>query len=148
MNEGQLAQVGSAEDIYESPQSLFVAGFVGEMCLLPAVVAENGSVRLADGELIRARTTSPKGAAVLLTIRPEKLHIYSSASEAPPDRNAMKGSIVRRTFYGESMVYEVQVGLSDTIDVRVENIPSMRRWDVSDQVIIDFHPEAAMALEE
>jgi hypothetical protein len=46
------------------------------------------------------------------------------------------------------MVYEVQVGLSDTIDVRVENTPGIRRWDVSDQVIIDFHPEAAIALTE
>jgi spermidine/putrescine transport system ATP-binding protein len=148
MNEGQLAQVGSAEDIYESPQSLFVAGFVGEMCLLPAVVAEDGSVTMSGGEVIRARTSSPKGASVILTIRPEKLHLYSSAAEAPPDRNALKGSIVRRTFYGESMVYEVQVGGSDTIDVRVENTPGIRRWDVGAQVVIDFHPEAAMALEE
>ena len=148
MNEGRLAQVGSAEDVYESPKNLFVAGFVGEMCLLPAVVAEPGSVRLSDGEIIRARTSSPKGAEVTLTIRPEKLHIYSTASEAPPDRNALKGSIVRRTFYGESLVYEVQIGSSDSVDVRVENIPGIRRWDVGDQVIIDFHPEAAMALTE
>jgi spermidine/putrescine transport system ATP-binding protein len=148
MNEGRLAQVGSAEDVYESPKNLFVAGFVGEMCLLPAVVTEPGSVRLSDGEIIKARTSSPKGAEVTLTVRPEKLHIYSTASEAPPDRNALKGSIVRRTFYGESLVYEVQIGSSDSVEVRVENIPGIRRWDVSDQVIIDFHPEAAMALTE
>ena len=148
MNEGRLAQVGSAEDVYESPKNLFVAGFVGEMCLLPAVVAEPGSVRLSDGEIIRARTSAPKGAEVTLTVRPEKLHIYSTVSEAPPDRNALKGSIVRRTFYGESLVYEVQIGSSDSIEVRVENNPGIRRWDVSDQVIIDFHPEAAMALTE
>jgi len=148
MKEGRLAQIGSPEDVYESPENLFVAGFVGEMCLLPAVVADPGSVTLNGGEVIRARTSSPRGEPVILTIRPEKLHIYSTAAEAPPDRNALKGSIVRRTFYGESMVYEVQVGLSDTIDVRVENVPGMRRWDVGDQVIIDFHPQAAMALEE
>ena len=148
MNEGQLAQVGPAEDVYESPQNLFVAGFVGEMCLLPAVVTEPGSVRLKNGEVIRARTSSPKGAEVTMTIRPEKLHIYSAASEAPPDRNALKGSIVRQTFYGEAMVYEVQIGLANSIEVRVENTPSIRRWSVGDQVVIDFHPEAAMALSE
>jgi spermidine/putrescine transport system ATP-binding protein len=148
MNEGQLAQVGPAEDIYESPQNLFVAGFVGEMCLLPAVVTESGSVRLKSGEVIRARTSSPKGAEVTMTIRPEKLHIYSAVSEAPPNRNALKGSIVRQTFYGEAMVYEVQIGLANSIEVRVENSPSIRRWRVGDQVVIDFHPEAAMALSE
>jgi spermidine/putrescine transport system ATP-binding protein len=148
MNEGRLAQVGSAEDVYESPENLFVAGFVGEMCLLPAVIAEAGSVRLNGGEVIRARTSSPEGTAVTLTIRPEKLHIYSTSSDAPPDRNALKGSIVRGTFYGEARVYEVQLGMSDSIEVRVENIPSIRRWSVGDQVIIDFHPDAAMALSE
>ncbi len=148
MNEGRLAQVGSAEDVYESPQNLFVAGFVGEMCLLPAVIVEPGTVRLNGGEVIRARTSAPNGTPVTLTVRPEKLHIYSAASEAPPHRNTLKGSIVRQTFFGESLVYEVQISPSDTIEVRVENIPSIRRWSVGDQVIIDFHPEAAMALTE
>ena len=148
MKEGRLAQVGSAEDVYESPQNLFVAGFVGEMCLLPAVVADPGAVRLNGGEVIRGRTSSPKGEAVILTIRPEKLHIYATVAEAPPDRNALKGSILRRTFYGESMVYEVQIGESDSVEVRIENTPGIRRWDVGDQVIIDFHLEAAIALTE
>ena len=148
MKEGRLAQVGSAEDVYESPQNLFVAGFVGEMCLLPAVVADPGAVRLNGGEVIRGRTSSPKGEAVILTIRPEKLHIYATVAEAPRDRNALKGSILRRTFYGESMVYEVQIGESDSVEVRIENTPGTRRWDVGDQVIIDFHPEAAIALTE
>lgn len=148
MSEGRLAQVGSAEDVYESPQNLFVAGFVGEMCLLPAVIVEPGTVRLNGGEVIRARTSAPNGTPVTLTVRPEKLHIYSATSEAPPDRNALKGSIVRQTFFGESLGYEVQISPSDTIEVRVENIPSIRRWSVGDQVIIDFHPEAAMALTE
>ncbi|MCH7582596.1 MAG: ABC transporter ATP-binding protein [Acidobacteria bacterium] len=148
MEEGRLVQVGSAEDVYESPQNLFVAGFVGEMCLLTAVVIEPGSVRLNGGEVIRARTTSPNGTTVTLTVRPEKLHIYSAASEAPPGRNVLKGSIARRTFFGESLVYEVQIGPSGSIEVRVENVPSIRRWSVGDQVIIDFHPEAAMALAE
>ena len=148
MSEGRLAQVGSAEDVYESPQNLFVAGFVGEMCLLPAVIVEPGTVRLNGGEVIRARTSAPNGTPVTFTVRPEKLHIYSATSEAPPGRNALKGSIVRQTFFGESLVYEVQISRSDTIEVRVENIPSIRRWSVGDQVIIDFHPEAAMALEK
>jgi spermidine/putrescine transport system ATP-binding protein len=148
MRDGRLAQIGPAEDVYESPENLFVAGFVGEMCLLPAVVADPGSVTLNGGEVIRARTSSPRGEPVIITVRPEKLHLYASASEAPPGRNALKGSIARRTFYGDSLEYEVQLGVSGSVEVRVENIPSLRRWDVGDNVIIDFHPEAAIALTE
>lgn len=148
MNEGRLAQVGGPEEVYESPENLFVAGFVGEMCHLPAVITENGAVRLNTGEVIKARTTAEAGTAVTLTVRPERLHFYASPGEAPPGRNAIKGTILRRTFFGESMVYEVRLGHDDAIDVRVENVPSARRWDEGEQVIIDFHPESALALTE
>lgn len=148
MDKGRLVQVGSAEAVYETPENLFVAGFVGEMCFLPAVIAEPGSVRLSDGQVIRARTDAASGTEVTLTVRPEKLHIYATVSEAPSGRNAVKGSILRQTFYGESLVYEVQIGISDAVEARVENVPGIRRWNVGDQVIVDFHPEASIALTE
>jgi spermidine/putrescine transport system ATP-binding protein len=148
MDDGRLVQIGSAEEVYDSPKNLFVAGFVGEMCLLPAVIVEPGSVRLNGGEVIQARTTAAHGTEVTLTIRPESVRIYSTTSEAPPGRNTLKGSIIRQTFYGESLVYEVQIGPSGSIDVSVENDPSIRRWEIGEQVIIDFHPEAVTALTE
>jgi len=49
MNEGRLVQVGGSEDIYESPDNLFVAGFVGDMNFLAAEVIEPGAVRLNSG---------------------------------------------------------------------------------------------------
>ena len=146
MNEGKLVQVGNSEDIYESPSELFVASFVGEMNFVPAEVVEPGSVRLAGGEVVRAKTNSNPGSKVTLALRPEKVHLFGDVSEMPADRNAVKGSVVRRTFFGDSLSYEIQLGESGSVDVRVENIPVMRRWEVGDDVIIDFHPEAAMAL--
>jgi ABC-type Fe3+/spermidine/putrescine transport system ATPase subunit len=146
MDEGKLAQVGRPRDIYESPNSLYVAGFVGEMCFLPAEVVEQGSVRLAGGSVVTARTASQAGTDVTLAIRPEMLHLYADASDAPSGRNSIKGSVVRTVFFGDSIVYEVDIGSAGTMDVRVENIPSMRRWDIGDMVSVDFHAEAAIAL--
>jgi spermidine/putrescine transport system ATP-binding protein len=146
MNEGKLVQVGRSEEIYESPSDLFVASFVGEMNFLPAEVVEAGSVRLEGGEIVRAKTNSNPGTRVTLALRPEKVHLFGDASEAPIDRNSVKGSVARRTFFGDSLSYEIQLGNSGSVDVRVENIPVMRRWDVGDDVIVDFHPEAATAL--
>ena len=146
MNEGKLVQVGRSEEIYESPSDLFVASFVGEMNFLPAEVVEAGSVRLEGGEIVRAKTSSNPGTRVTLTLRPEKVHLFGDVSEAPADRNNVKGSVARRTFFGDSLSYEIQLGNSGSVDVRVENIPVMRRWDVGDDVIVDFHPEAATAL--
>lgn len=146
MNEGRLVQVGSPEEVYESPSNLFVAGFVGEMCHLPGEIAEEGSVLLNTGEVVRARTAAPAGTPITLTVRPERLHFYGSQDEAPAGRNSIKGTILRRTFFGESIVYEVRVSTEDVIDVRVENVPGARRWDEGERVIVDFHPEAALAL--
>jgi spermidine/putrescine transport system ATP-binding protein len=148
MNEGRLAQVGRPEDIYESPNNMFVAGFVGEMCFLHAEVVAEGSVRLANGTVVAARTSSGRDSVVTLAIRPEMLHLYANASEAPSGRNSVEGSVSRTVFFGDSIVYGVHIGSGETMDVRVENIPSMRRWEVGDPVVVDFHREAANALAE
>ena len=148
MSEGKLVQVGVSEDIYESPSNLFVASFVGDMSFLPAEVVEPGSVRLAGGELVRAKTNSSPGTSVTLALRPEKLHLFADASQVPPDRNTLNGTVARRTFYGESLFYEVDVGASGSFDVRVENLPVMRRWEVGDKVVVDFHPDSTTALAE
>ena len=148
MNEGRLAQVGQPEDIYESPNSRFVAGFVGEMCFLPAQVVSEGSVSLGGGAVVSAATTSHPGSDVTLAIRPEMLHLYAVASDAPSDRNSLNGSVSRAVFFGDSIVYEINIGAAGSMDVRVENIPSMRRWNVGDSVVVDFHREAAIALSD
>jgi spermidine/putrescine transport system ATP-binding protein len=148
MNEGKIAQLGRPEDIYESPSNLFVAGFVGEMCFLKAEVVAQNSVRLSGGEVVIAKTTGRPGDLVTLTVRPEMLHLYSNADEAPSGRNSLNGSIVRKVFFGDSMIYEVGIGDAGMVEVRVENVPSMRRWDVGERTVVDFHPEAATALSE
>ena len=148
MNAGKLAQVGRSEEIYESPSSLFVASFVGDMSFLPAQVAEPGAVRLAGGEIVQAKTNSSPGTKVTLALRPEKLHLFSDVAEVPPGRNVVNGTITRRTFYGGSLFYEVDIGASGSFDVRVENTPVMTRWEVGDVVVVDFHPESATALAE
>ncbi len=148
MNEGKLVQVGDSEEIYESPSSLFVASFVGEMNFLPGEVTQPGSVRLAGGQVVQAKTSSSPGTAITLSVRPEKLHLFADVSDVPPNRNILKGSVARKTFFGDSLSYEVDIGASGSFDVKVENIPVMRRWDVGDEVVIDFHPESARALAE
>jgi len=146
MNEGRLVQVGGSEEIYESPDNLFVAGFVGDMNFLAAEVIEPGAVRLTGGVVVEAKTSSPAGTPVTLTLRPEMLHLYRDAADTPEGRNAVAGSITRTIFYGDSLFYEVDIGPAGSLDVRVENLPGIKRWNVADNVIVDFHPQAATAL--
>jgi spermidine/putrescine transport system ATP-binding protein len=149
MNEGKLLQVGTSEEIYESPVTRFVADFIGETNFIAGVVTAPGEVKLETGTMVKAKTNdAAPGANVTLTLRPEKLHLVATQAECLPDRCQIPGTIHRRIYYGESLYYEVDVGIGHALDVRVENLPRARRWDEGEAVVVDFHPEAAEALTE
>jgi spermidine/putrescine transport system ATP-binding protein len=146
MSEGRLVQVGSPEEIYRSPLDLFVARFVGEASFLPGEVAEPGIVQLEGGERVMVDSELAPGTTVTLALRPEMADIRPSAVEVPSGHNAVEGRVVSAIFQGESMLYEVDVGVSGSFAVHVENLPDRRRWEVGEEVVVDFHPDAALAL--
>ena len=145
MDQGELLQVGSPEEIYEMPVTRFVADFIGETNFIQATVVAPGEVRLAGGDLVRARTHSEPGSEVTLTLRPEKIQLHGSADGVAPDSCTLKGTVERRVYYGDALYYEVRVGPS-LLDVKMENHPGITRWQTGDQVVLEFHPQAAEAL--
>ena len=147
MDFGKLLQVGTPEEIYEHPANRFVADFIGETNFVSGTVTEDGRIRLADGSVVYARTDAPADSDVTLTLRPEKLWIHvRDAQDIDTSRNQVPASVTRRLYYGESIYYEVALSEGTLLDVRHENIPSLRRWDVGDEVTISFHREAGEAL--
>ncbi len=82
MNEGQIEQIGTPEEIYEQPESLFCAGFIGQANLLRGRVAgkgqQNDYVVDVDGvsipALSRGRIDPQMGDAVALCLRPQRVH--------------------------------------------------------------------------
>ncbi len=68
MSTGRIEQVGSPDEIYETPQTAFVAGFIGDMNMLDCTV-EAGHIRIAGLEM----PTSATAGAVTLAIRPEDI---------------------------------------------------------------------------
>ncbi|MDM7932339.1 sn-glycerol-3-phosphate ABC transporter ATP-binding protein UgpC [Tabrizicola sp.] len=80
MNKGTIEQIGTPEDIYEHPASLYVAGFVGSpaMNILPGSLDATGlSVLLADGQGLDIPSSfkARAGQLVQIGLRPEKLSI-------------------------------------------------------------------------
>jgi multiple sugar transport system ATP-binding protein len=82
MKEGKLQQVGSPLEVYERPANLFVANFIGtpQMNCLAATVADSGATLRAAAftlpvpEHLRRAAAGKDGRAVVLGIRPEKIH--------------------------------------------------------------------------
>ena len=82
IDKGRVEQLGTAEDLYERPASLFVAGFIGspKMNFLDATLDSSGegaaTVKLRDGRTIEAAvdaSTGKQGDSVTLGVRPEHL---------------------------------------------------------------------------
>jgi lactose/L-arabinose transport system ATP-binding protein len=83
LRDGRIEQVGSPLELYDDPDNLFVAGFIGspKMNFLKGV-AEAGGIRLADfpGQVIPSPVDLANGDAVTVGIRPEHFHAQGSAS--------------------------------------------------------------------
>jgi spermidine/putrescine transport system ATP-binding protein len=147
MNDGVLLQVGSPEQIYEHPETRFVADFIGETAFINGVVAESGVVRLPNGNTVRTRTDVPSGTAVTLALRPERLYLAPPDEPAPASVNQIDGTVRRRVYLGNANFYEVDVGF-DTLKVRLENTISATMYAPGDTVVVQWQPGSSKALSE
>ena len=115
MNQGRIQQIGSPRDIYERPQTQFVADFVGTTNFVEGTVAAREAedrFYLIDTELGRLRSYSVEAVApgqqVILSIRPEDVRL----SEQPlaPGENVIEGVVDQKVFLGESLDWQIKVG--------------------------------------
>jgi spermidine/putrescine transport system ATP-binding protein len=110
MSEGRLEQVGTPEEIYDSPATVFVAGFIGMANFLPARVesVNNGRavVRLAGdrrAEVPTALGSRGAGDAGVVMVRPERLRLGSV--EPGPGTNSIPVTMVEAIFQGPVVRY-------------------------------------------
>src|SRR5438552_13419412 len=76
MNAGRAEQIGSPMEVYENPQTIFVAGFIGSPAMNFVAGKADGDGRIAldhGGEVRTSRATLAQGQAVTAGIRPEHL---------------------------------------------------------------------------
>ena len=105
LNGGRIEQLGTATEIYHQPATAFVADFIGEANLLEAeMVSRNGvtgRVRLRGGlELMVSMAGWPEGGAgVLVSIRPEKVHVSKAPILA---ENVFEARVAEEIFQGAS----------------------------------------------
>ena len=118
MSEGRVEQIGTPQEIYNSPASLFVAGFIGSANLLPGdVVGSDGGdtvVELTAGHTVRARTDleRPAGTPVSVMLRPERL---TASAAARDDGRSIEGTVADVVFQGATA--RIVVRLKDDSEV-------------------------------
>ena len=141
MRDGKIEQVGHPREVYERPQSRFVADFIGTSNFIAGVVEakEGGSyrVRTDDGMLVvPSEADFPAGARVVVAARPEHIEITPGANGTAP--NVWNGRIAVRSFLGEVVDHVVAVG-SRELRARCNSKVSI---PPETDVTVRFHEEA------
>ena len=120
MRQGQIEQVGTPEDIYYQPRTLFVAQFLGRTNLL----LSEATGRTADTPLGRVALNRSASGSVLLSLRPEHLALEApTASSSEP-----QAEILERAFKGHDITYRVRHGQSEYL-VHTPNRQSYKPGD-------------------
>jgi putative spermidine/putrescine transport system ATP-binding protein len=102
MNEGRIQQVGEPQEVYDRPDTAFVAGFVGEMNFLPGrLMSEGVAFAFEVDPDIHIRLTQPRPysqpGAAMLAVRPEHLELVPPRANLPCGRVEMVMALGART---------------------------------------------------
>ena len=101
MNQGYIQQMGSPEDIYNEPENAFVADFIGESNILPAIMLEDKLVEILGARFACVDVGFGKNQPVDVVIRPEDIELVK------PDKGIINGRVTHLIFKG--VHYEMEV---------------------------------------
>ncbi|GBF31862.1 putrescine transport ATP-binding protein PotA [Desulfocucumis palustris] len=147
MNRGRLEQLGYPFDIYEKPETRFVADFIGETNLYQGKVSQvSDSIALVDlnGSVVHvARNELVCGETVWLAIRPERIKISFWPEEG---KAAVRGRFKERIYVGSVLktVLKLDNGMEMTVSEQALQ-PFIFDPD-SDQVFVNWEPEDAVVM--
>jgi iron(III) transport system ATP-binding protein len=127
LREGRVAQIGPPAELFERPRTRFVAEFVGKTNLIDAVADGPGWARRGDLRLrVPAEAPAPTGppaarpgARLIVSIRPHQIALgpRSGPIAGGPDGagSVLAGTVVRASYLGEAIDYQVALDGSDVV---------------------------------
>jgi len=142
MKKGTIVQIGSPQELYMNPNSLFVAHFIGESNFLEAeVLASKGpflELELRGGFKALGRGNGfRKNERVVLAVRPEIFTIERGVIEK---ENLLKGEIDKVTFEGTFVRYVIKLESQDTVVVIKPSLAES--WlEIGKKVRLSYSPE-------
>jgi len=136
MNAGRVEQIGTPEEIYHQPATVFVAGFIGVANLIPAaVVAVTGDLATVDaaghrfGVPVTDESIRPSDSAVVM-VRPERLHL--SIARPTGDLAAVEATVEELVFQGPVLRASLRTGAGIELVAHIgpeDALPMLRPGD-------------------
>jgi iron(III) transport system ATP-binding protein len=147
LQEGRVAQIGTAEELFDRPRTRFVAEFIGRTNLVDGVASSTNTVARGQLRLRVAAADLTPGAPVAVSIRPHQIELASRAVPGvppPPEVNVLAGTVVRASYLGDGVDYQVQIDDSDVV-LRVAG-PAPPRVRLGEKVTATVAPGACVPL--
>ena len=115
MNGGEILQIGSPREIYDKPQHRFVAGFIGEINLIPVQAMGGHDYAISGVGTLRADDASaaPKGGHAVLAIRPERIALSA------PSAGTLPGVVSNVVYHGTDTIFHIK--LADGLELRARS---------------------------
>jgi len=156
MNRGQVVQVGTPAEIYEFPQSRFVADFVGTTNLFEGTVrgGEPGFITVHCPETgcdlyVDELGRYGPGQRVWVALRPEKIRL-SKQPVGGARVNQLKGMVWELGYLGNRSTYRIKTESGKLVTVFAQNESRTSEWSIdwSDEVYLSWTANAAVLLQE
>ncbi|GKY87436.1 ABC transporter ATP-binding protein [Sinisalibacter aestuarii] len=153
MDHGKIIQVDTPAQVYEMPNSVYVADFIGDVNLIEGTATRTGpdlcEIRFHEGEPpITAEVTSEisDGQTVTYAIRPEKIRV---SRDQPEDRsNVAFGKIIDIGYLGNVSTYHVELADGQMVKAAMTNATRVARRDFTweDEVWLSWRESAGVVL--
>ncbi|WP_032112986.1 ABC transporter ATP-binding protein [Candidatus Paracaedibacter symbiosus] len=153
MDEGRIRQIGAPHDLYEFPNSRYVAEFIGSMNIFEGVVMEDEEDHVSiDSEeaccnlYVTDSAAVPVGSHVAVAIRPEKVMI--STTPLAGNRNTAKGVVREIAYLGDISIYYVQLASGKIVQAARPNLLRFSEREVKweDEVYLFWRSENGVIL--
>jgi spermidine/putrescine transport system ATP-binding protein len=155
MSQGRIEQIGSSADVYNKPQTAFVASFVGENNAIAGKVASSEyGYAVLETSFGRLRAANPRdvkaGEPALLFVRPERVRLAEAGAPDGNDGaggNMVESHVLDGVFEGPvANILLANEGNQRPITVSLSNDGNTPRVSRGDRRRISFSPDDAILL--
>ncbi|WP_370553401.1 ABC transporter ATP-binding protein [Falsirhodobacter sp. alg1] len=150
-NDGRIQQIAPPATLYETPENLFVASFIGENNRLEGKVEEitdgRALIRLTSGEVIAATAVNVhrKGQRTVVSIRPERIEFKPEMMS--DGAHTLDATVLEVVYMGDILRARLRVAGTDEFIMKYRNTIGQTRLEPGQTVRIGWHPADARALD-
>ncbi len=143
MSAGRIEQIGTPEEVYEQPATVFVADFLGVSNLMDARADGDGVVRIGDFRLRAGCGELAARGPVKVVARPERLGLLGHGVS---HENCLPGMVERTVYVGAVLQVITRLATGETVQASIANTGASTGYAQGTPVLVHVPPDALRVL--